>query len=116
MVLVAAMVASLSCATTLTPRPPLAAPAAVRFVLRQPAAHSVAVAGSFNSWSPSAHPMMREGSGPRWTAVVALPPGEYFFMFVVDGTEWVSPPFAEAYVDDGFGAKNGVIVVRPVEE
>ena len=35
-------------------------------------------------------------------------------MSVVDG-KWVSPPFAEDYVDDGFGAKNGMVVVRPPE-
>ena len=41
-----------------------------------------------------------------------LPPGEYLFMYIVDGTRWLSPPAAEDYVDDGFGAWNGVLVVR----
>jgi hypothetical protein len=44
---------------------------------------------------------------------VALPPGEHTFMYLVNGTEWVTPPLAEDYVDDGFGARNGVVVVRP---
>jgi hypothetical protein len=34
-------------------------------------------------------------------------------MYIVDGDSWISPPYAEDYVDDGFGAKNGVVVVRP---
>ena len=47
--------------------------------------------------------------------VVALPPGEHAFMYVVDGAAWLSPPAAEDYVDDGFGSRNGVVVVRPTE-
>ena len=50
----------------------------------------------------------------RWSIVTPLPPGEHTFMFVVDGRQWVSPA-AEDYVDDGFGARNGVVVVRPSE-
>ena len=73
------------------------------------------MAGSFNQWSPSSHPLAREGSRGIWMAVVALPPGEHLFMYVVDGTEWLSPPLAEDYVDDGFGARNGVVVVPPRE-
>jgi len=53
-------------------------------------------------------------SGTVWTAVVTLPPGEHLFVFVVDG-QWVVPPVAEDYVDDGFGSKNGVVIVRPRE-
>ncbi len=36
----------------------------------------------------------------------------FVFMFVVDGKQWVSPPMAEDYADDGFGARNGIVVVR----
>jgi 1,4-alpha-glucan branching enzyme len=75
-------------------------------------ASSVAVAGSFNQWSVSSHPLVRAKAGGLWTIVVPLPPGEHAFMYVVDGKEWVSPPLAEDYLDDGFGAKNGIVVVR----
>jgi hypothetical protein len=34
-------------------------------------------------------------------------------MYVVDGIQWISPEVAEDFVDDGFGVKNGVVVVRP---
>ena len=47
------------------------------------------------------------------TIIVPLPPGEHAFMYVVDGAQWMSPPLASDYVDDGFGAKNGVVVVKP---
>jgi hypothetical protein len=64
-------------------------------------------------WSTTAHPLRRSGAPGAWTIVVPLPPGDHLFMFLVDGTRWVSPPIAEEYVDDGFGARNGVVVVRP---
>ena len=110
--LVAAIV-SASCAGRISPAAPVATPAGVRFVLTNSEARSVALAGSFNQWSTLSHPLAREGSRGVWTIVVALPPGEHLFMYVVDGTQWISPPVAEDYVDDGFGAKNGVVVVRP---
>ena len=103
-----------SCASALAPAVPVITPAGVRFVLAWPNAQSVALSGTFNEWSTSSHPMAREPSRGLWTIVVALPPGEHLFMYVVDGT-WISPPLAEDYVDDGFGAKNGIVVVRATE-
>ena len=84
----------------------------VRFVVLNPEAKSVALAGSFNQWSTSSHPLTPMNARGLWTIVVALPPGEHTFMYVVNGTEWVTPPLAEDYSDDGFGAKNGVVIVR----
>jgi 1,4-alpha-glucan branching enzyme len=104
---------SVSCAARMAPAAPVVTPAGVRFVMMRSEANSVALAGSFNRWSPSSHPLAREASRGLWTIVVALAPGEHVFMYVVDGTQWISPPLAEDYVDDGFGEKNGVVVVRP---
>ena len=97
------------------PAAPVVTPAGVQFVLVRPEARSVALAGSFNQWSVASHLLARDGARGVWTIVVALPPGEHLFMYVVDGTEWITPPLAEDYVDDGFGAKNGIVVVRPAE-
>lgn len=110
--IVAAIVGA-SCAATFRPAAPVVTPSGVRFVLMRPEAGSVALAGGFNQWSASSHLLAREGSRGLWAVVVPLPPGEHLFMYVVDGTEWISPPLAGDYVDDGFGAKNGVVVVRP---
>ena len=74
-------------------------------MLIRPDATSVALAGTFNQWSASATPLSREGSEGRWTVVVPLPPGEHLFMYVVDGTQWITPPLADDFVDDGFGAE-----------
>jgi 1,4-alpha-glucan branching enzyme len=85
------------------------APGGVVFQLRRPDAASVAIAGDFNGWSTSSHPMMR--AGDRWTAVVALPPGEHLFMYVIDGDTWIEPPSVADRVPDGFGGWNGRVVV-----
>ena len=111
MVVVAAALVS-ACATALTPAAPVVTPAGVRFAIVKPEASAVFVAGSFNQWSASSHPLQREGTQGTWTATVVLPPGEHLFMYLVDGT-WVTPPAAEGYADDGFGGRNGVVVVRP---
>jgi 1,4-alpha-glucan branching enzyme len=95
------------------PVAPAVTPAGVRFVLMRPEAKSVALAGSFNQWSASAHPLTRGARG-AWAVIVALPAGEHLFMYVVDGAQWISPPVAEDYVDDGFGARNAIVVVHEV--
>ena len=84
--------------------------AAVLFSVSMPEARSVAVAGSFNGWSPIAHPM--RNAGGQWSVSIPLPAGEHKFMYVIDGKTWITPPDADEFVDDGFGQINGVIVVR----
>jgi 1,4-alpha-glucan branching enzyme len=108
-----ATLVAVACAGRVSPLTPRVTPAGVEFVFVDATAASVAVAGPFNQWSTTAHPLARNGAPGTWTIVVPLPPGDHPFMFVVDGTRWVSPPMAEEYVDDGFGARNGVVVVRP---
>jgi 1,4-alpha-glucan branching enzyme len=105
-------VVSASCAAAMADRAPLETPDGVRFTFASTAAKSVSVTGSFNEWSATANPLGR--SGKVWTAIVLLPPGEHLFMFIVDG-KWMVPPLAEDYADDGFGSRNGVVVVRPRE-
>ena len=107
-----AAVASASCAAAMLDRAPIETPEGVRFTFANAAAKAVSVAGNFNEWSPLANPLAR--SGNVWTAVVTLPPGEHLFMFIVDG-KWMVPPLAEDYADDGFGSRNGVVIVRPRE-
>ena len=107
-----AALASASCAAAMADRAPIETPDGVRFTFANAAATSVSVAGNFNEWSASANPLAR--SGKVWTGVVTLPPGEHLFMFIVDG-KWMVPPLAEEYADDGFGSRNGVVIVRPRE-
>lgn len=108
---VVAVLAAPACAARLRPAAPAVTAAGVRFVVVQPDATTVAVAGTFNEWSASAHPMTRASARGVWTATLPLSAGDHHFMYVVDGTQWISPPHADDYADDGFGAMNGVISV-----
>ena len=112
--LVVTLAASGSCAPAMKLSAPVATSAGVRFMLERPDARSVALAGSFNQWSATSHLLSRDARGV-WTLMVVLPPGEHLFMYVVNGSEWITPPLAEDYVDDGFGARNGIVVVRPAD-
>ena len=52
-------------------------------------AQQVFVAGSFNSWSPSATPLTRAGN--KWIARVETEPGRITYKFIVDG-QWMTDP------------------------
>ena len=111
-------IASAACAPSLaglTRVPPVVTPEGVQFSTLQPHARNVAVAGSFNAWSMASHPLERKSASGVWTARVLLPPGEHLFMYVVDGAQWISPAAADDYADDGFGARNGIVIVREKE-
>ncbi|UCF20397.1 MAG: glycoside hydrolase family 13 [Gemmatimonadota bacterium] len=82
----------------------------VQFVLEAPEAHSVAVAGDFNGWSPQVVLSDADGDG-IWTGRVALKPGVHQYMFVIDETQWMTDPQADRYTDDGFGNRNAVLVL-----
>lgn len=79
--------------------------------LYAPQAHHVAVAGTFNKWKVAANVLTKQKNGV-WTINIPLKPGEYNYMFIVDGKAWVTDPNAEAYHDDGFGYKNAVVRVK----
>lgn len=69
-------------------------------------ARRVALAGSFNGWSPEAALFAREGDG--WVVRVDLPPGKHTYKFVVDGRMMIDPA-NPAFEDDGKGRVNSVI-------
>lgn len=100
-----------SCATAVKPEVPRPTPGGIRFTLSAPGAKQVALVGSFNSWVKTATPMQIQ-TGEVWSVVVPLTEGEYTFMYLIDGAQWITPPQAEDFVTDGFGQTNGVVVVR----
>ena len=67
----------------------------------------VALAGDFNGWRADTTPM-RQVNG-TWVLDLALPPGVYEYMFVVDGGRWITDPLARTTRDDGFGGTNAVL-------
>ena len=82
----------------------------VQFVLEAPAATSVAVAGDFSEWEPAFTLEDVDGDGV-WTGRVPIRPGVHSYMFLIDGTEWLTDPRADRYQDDGFGNRNAVLAV-----
>jgi hypothetical protein len=74
-------------------------------------ARSVHLIGTFCDWDPQARPLRRLADGV-WEIALALGPGTYEYAFLVDGEEWVSPPQAPLYLEDGFGNRNGVLMVE----
>lgn len=83
----------------------------VEFVLRAPEASSVSVAGDFNDWTPT---LLEDVDGDGvWSGRVRLEPGVHEYMFVLDGSTWITDPNAERYAEDGFGNRNAVLAVAP---
>jgi hypothetical protein len=85
----------------------------VRLVVLQEGARTVQAAGDFNGWNPDRTPLEQVSDG-AWVTTIALTPGRYEYMFVVDGQRWIVDPFAAEQSDDGFGARNAVLEVRPL--
>ncbi len=83
----------------------------VQLFLEAPAASSVAIAGDFNRWDPIE---LEDPDGDGvWSARLAVQPGVYEYMFLLDGSRWVTDPHAERYSDDGFGNRNAVLAILP---
>jgi len=82
----------------------------VTFVLLEPRAGAVTLAGDFNGWDAARTPLRRESSG-IWTIDVPLRPGRYRYAFVVDGRRFVADPAAPRAVGDDFGQPTSVVTV-----
>ncbi|MBI3292413.1 MAG: isoamylase early set domain-containing protein [Elusimicrobia bacterium] len=81
----------------------------VTFTLQMPEAQEVAVVGDFNGWNSQATRLVRHNG--RWSVTVPLAPGQYQYMFVVNGATWIPDPTAVQQVDDGYGRKNAVLTL-----
>lgn len=82
----------------------------VQFSLTAPGARSVAVGGDFDEWQGD-HVLEDPDGDGVWTGRVAVKPGIHTYMFLVDGSRWVTDPRAGSYVDDGFGNRDAVLAV-----
>ena len=82
----------------------------VTFRLWADRAREVSVIGTFNKWIPARGRMRRKGR--FWLGTFFLPSGRHTYTFEVDERALKRPPGALAYVSDGFGGVNGVVVVK----
>ena len=107
----------LSAPAVVEPKPVAALPpktlvskgARISLELVRPGAKKVCVAGSFNGWKPEQMPLAPMGNG-RWVGDLAINPGKYEYLFVVDG-QWLPDPNAKESVQNPFGGKNSVLTV-----
>jgi hypothetical protein len=67
----------------------------------------VSIAGSFNGWSPE--PLA--SAGEFWEIELVLPTGVHEFALTREDGSWFLPPDF-ATVDDGFGGRNAILIVR----
>ena len=81
----------------------------VALELVKPDAKHVCVAGSFNGWKPETTPLVQLGNG-HWVGNLAVTPGRYEYLFVVDG-QWLPDPNAKETVQNPFGGRNSVLMV-----
>lgn len=84
----------------------------VRFTVDAPGAKQVFLVGSFNGWKKDATPMKVVGGAALWWVDIPLQEGEYTFMYLIDGAQWITPPSADDFITDEFGHTNGVVIVR----
>jgi glycosidase len=73
--------------------------------------NTVSVAGSFNAWNATDHPLADPAKSGIWSAEFDLPPGRVTYKFVVNGDQWMTDETAADFEADGFGGQNSVLVV-----
>lgn len=70
---------------------------------------NVAITGDFNNWKQGGLPMVYEGG--VWKITLKLDYGIYQYKYILNGTENVPDPNAEAYSPDGRGGRNSIVEV-----
>lgn len=76
------------------------------FILYQPKAKTVQIAGDFTKWEVVA---LTNRNG-MWEIKLHLKPGEYKYIYIIDGIPTLDPQ-RDIY-EDAFGNKNSVIYVQ----
>jgi 1,4-alpha-glucan branching enzyme len=85
----------------------------VNLKFENPDAGTVHIAGNFNSWNTSSHPL-KQGTGSKkkgaWLRTIYLEPGEYEYRYIVDGA-WCDDPNSSGKRINEFGGYNCVLRV-----
>lgn len=91
------------------PKKPRKTIQSTEFSLYAPEASRVFLAGEFNDWDPTSHPMRKFKKGVH-TKKVKLEPGRYEYKFVVDGQWQADPENGNRLISD-IGSENSVLEV-----
>ncbi len=76
---------------------------------------SVSVAGTFNGWSASADPMVKQADGRTWKLRRDLTWGKHLYKFVINGETWIVDPLVKTTETDGGGHTNTVLIHLPAD-
>ena len=78
-----------------------------RFVIYEPAAHQVELAGSFTGWQRK--PMEPIGNSGYWELNLQVPSGEHRFAYILDGSRQMADPTLPVREKDDFGGENSIL-------
>jgi hypothetical protein len=84
--------------------------AAHRFVIYQPGAEQVEIAGSFTGWHTL--PMNRAGNSDYWEITLDVPAGEHRFSYILEGDRRLADPTILSRERDDFGGENSILEVN----
>jgi hypothetical protein len=89
---------------------PKIAPVPYRFVIYQPDAGQVELAGSFTGWDTI--PMKKMGVSGYWEATVDLYPGEHHYSYILEGGRRIPDPTILTREKDDFGGENSILDIN----
>jgi Glycogen recognition site of AMP-activated protein kinase len=81
-----------------------------RFVIYQPDAEGVELAGSFSHWHKI--PLKRSGGSGYWEVTLDLPEGDHRFSYIIKGGRRLADPTIAVRETDDFGGENSILTVR----
>jgi len=81
-----------------------------RFVIYQPDAQGVELAGSFSSWKRI--PLKHAGNSGYWEVTLELPEGDHRFSYIIEGSRRMADPTITVRETDDFGGENSILTVK----
>jgi hypothetical protein len=81
-----------------------------RFVIYQPEAQHVELAGSFSGWKRI--PLKLTGQSGYWETTLELPEGEHRFSYIIEGDRRLTDPTIAVREIDDFGGENSILRVK----
>jgi hypothetical protein len=81
-----------------------------RFVIYQPDAQDVELAGSFSSWKRI--PLKHAGNSGYWEITLDLPEGDHRFSYIIEGSRRMADPTIAVRETDDFVGENSILTVK----
>jgi 1,4-alpha-glucan branching enzyme len=81
-----------------------------RFVIYQPDAQRVELAGSFSGWKRI--PLKLAGQSGYWETTLELPEGDHRFSYIIEGNQRLTDPTIAVREIDDFGGENSILRVK----